>query len=269
MDFTLITYRSLLLKLKQKSYAFPPFKEYIQSSINNHKSSIIILRHDVDRLPANALQMAKLESDLGIKGTYYFRIVLDSYDENIITQIAEMGHEIGYHYEDVDLVNKNSYNQSIIHSFNQEMLIDLAYESFCINLEKFRKIYPVKTICMHGSPLSKYDNKIIWEKYNYRDLGIIGEPYFDIDFNEFAYFTDTGRRWNGNNVNVRDKVTSRYNFNFKSTKDIIDNIDKLPDKIMFTIHPQRWHGKPFLWIKELVMQNIKNVVKKAIVSMNN
>ena len=33
---------------------------------------------------------------------------------------------------------------------------------------------------------------MIWDKYDYKKLGIIGEPSFDIDWNEFAYFTDTG-----------------------------------------------------------------------------
>ena len=37
---------------------------------------------------------------------------------------------------------------------------------------------------MHGSPLSKWDSRAIWEKYDYRALGITAEPYFDIDFNK-------------------------------------------------------------------------------------
>lgn len=131
---------------------------------------------------------------------------------------------------------------------------------------------------MHGSPRAQYDNKIIWQKYDYKELGIIGEPYFDIDFNEFAYFTDTGRRWNGNNVSVRDKVESKHKFNIKSTQQIIDNIDKLLPKVMFTIHPERWHACPvkwsdfifhgdktIAWIKELVYQNFKNLVKRGLV----
>ena len=59
---------------------------------------------------------------------------------------------------------------------------------------------------MHGSPLSKYDNKKIWEKYDYRDFGIIGDPSFDIDYDEVFYITDTGRAWNNSNVSIRDKV---------------------------------------------------------------
>jgi len=61
---------------------------------------------------------------------------------------------------------------------------------------------------MHGSPLSKWDNRDLWKRYNYRDFGIIGEPYFDVNFDKVLYLTDTGRRWDGEGVSVRDKVTS-------------------------------------------------------------
>jgi hypothetical protein len=65
--------------------------------------SVIALRHDVDRSPNYALKTAQIEHDLGIRGSYYFRIVPESFDAGIIERIAELGHEIGYHYEDVDL----------------------------------------------------------------------------------------------------------------------------------------------------------------------
>ena len=60
----------------------------------------------------------------------------------------------------------------------REKLFELAIEDFERNLEKFREFYPVKTICMHGSPLSKWDNRDLWKRYDYRDYGIIAEPYF-------------------------------------------------------------------------------------------
>jgi len=75
-----------------------------------------------------------------------------------------------------------------------------------LDLRRLREFYPVKTICMHGSPLSKYDNKLLWDKYDYRDYGITAEPNFDVDFDEVLYLTDTGRRWDGDRVSVRDKV---------------------------------------------------------------
>jgi len=263
MDFTQTTYKNLLETLSAKKYSFHTFQEYLHSHKQSSNNSVILLRHDVDRLPNNSLNLAILENSHGINGSYYFRVVPESYELDIMQKIANMGHEIGYHYEDVDLVIKNS-GLTIKNENDREKLIDLAYESFSKNLEMLRKNFNIKTICMHGSPRAKYDNKIIWEKYSYKDLGILGEPYFDIDFNEFAYFTDTGRRWNGHKVSIRDKVDSKYKFDLKTTQEIIDNIDQLPNKIMFTIHPERWHDKPLPWMKELVLQNVKNVVKRGL-----
>lgn len=253
-DFTLTSLRCLYEQLSASNYEFYRFDTYLAGAFEQR----IILRHDVDLHPENSLASAMLENSMDITGTYFFRIIPQTFIPDIIGKIADLGHEIGYHYEDMDLVKAENIDHHI----------DLAYESFQRNLEKLRKIVPINTICMHGSPRAKYDNKMIWSKYNYKDLGIIGEPYFDIDFNEFLYLTDTGRRWNGDKVSVRDKVNSKYNFNLRSTQDVINAIPQFPDKIMITIHPQRWNDRFIPWTKELVSQNIKNVIKYGIIKFS-
>lgn len=309
-DFTLKIYRQLLETLLQTGYGFIRFDEFAVSSLSADKSQVrdsgsesqmtVIMRHDVDRKPMNALLMAKLEKEIGIKGTYYFRIVPESFDERIIKEIASLGHEIGYHYEEIDTAYRQlkmnneklkigKSNGTVGQSNNDtstplSMTIDLAYKLFKVNLAKLREAAEVKTICMHGSPLSPYDNKIIWQKYSYKDLGIIGEPYLDIDWTEFGYLTDTGRRWDGSSVSVRDKVESalqgkrlkasssilpQRGRRFRITQDIIENVDVLPEKLMITIHPQRWSDNYLERGKELVLQNLKNVVKKIIVKRRN
>lgn len=273
MDFTFIKYNILLNSLISKGYTFQTFEQFLE----NPSKKVVILRHDVDLRPQNSLVTAKLEHDLGIVGSYYFRIVKESNNPDIIRKIAELGHEIGYHYETMD--TKSS--ELKVPSFElNESLIDQAFEDFCRNLEYFRTLYPVKTICMHGSPLSKYDNKDIWKKYDYKKLGLIGEPYFDIDFSKVLYLTDTGRRWNGERVSVRDKVQKSFNnsvnpqpstvnYTFRHTKDIINAAEKglLPNQIMITVHPQRWNNSPLPWTKELVIQNIKNIVKWGLIKV--
>jgi hypothetical protein len=116
---------------------------------------------------------------------------------------------------------------------------------------------------MHGSPTSKIDNRNIWKTYNYRDFGIIGEPYFDVDFNKVFYLTDTGRCWNGEKYSVRDKVQSAFTQKFSTTTQIIDaaKANSLPDKIMITTHPQRWTDNPLQWSWEYIFQNMKNGIK--------
>jgi len=266
-DFTLKYYTLLLKEFINKSYQFQTFKDYL----NNPWSRVIILRHDVDLLPQNSLKTAEIEHSLGIKGTYYFRAVPESWDEEIILRIHEMGHEVGYHYENMDTISAKSVVRNPKLSYDE--IVEMAYEDFCENLEKLRKLVPVSTICMHGSPKSKYDNKAIWEKYKYKELGIIGEPYYDMDFANAFYLTDTGRRWDGYKVSVRDKIPvhqDRWNqqgLTFHSTKEIIQTAKegKLPDQIMITVHPQRWTNDPKLWLKEFVLQKTKNVVKKFVV----
>jgi len=149
----------------------------------------------------------------------------------------------------------------------------MAWEDFNTNLRRFQKISEIKTICMHGSPRSKYDNREIWSKYDYKELGIIAEPYYDINFDDFFYLTDTGRKWDGWKSSVRDKVPQQKEWIkkglvFRSTKDIINSNQKglLPSRIMFTFHPQRWHEKKIPWFKELIFQSIKNQIKKLIIS---
>lgn len=201
-DFTINTYLQFLDFLSD--YKFYPFVSFPKKS----SQKWAILRHDVDLLPKNSLVFAQIQHRLGIPGTYYFRIIPDSFDPRIIEQIEQLGHEIGYHYEDVDFVAKQMYagNRTVRDkSLNPDLVIERAVESFSANLATLRKYADVKTICMHGSPRSPWDSRLLWGRYHYRDFNLIGEPYFDLDFNQVAYYTDTGRRWDGETVNVRDK----------------------------------------------------------------
>ena len=122
---------------------------------------------------------------------------------------------------------------------------------------------------MHGNPNSKIDNKDIWQQYDYRDFGIIGEPYFDVNFNKIFYLTDTGRSWNGEKYSVRDKVQSNYDYRFKSTPEIIKAIrsEMIPEQIMITTHPQRWTNNVFEWTWEYLFQNAKNKIKYLMIRL--
>jgi len=336
MDFTLKTYMRLLNALQTQGFFFNSFYKYKKKP----SSKTIILRHDIDKLPQNAFRFAQIEHKLGIRGSYYFRAIPESWDEKVISEIAAMRHEVGYHYEDLSFAAAKLKAQGAGHRAQgkelEQEIVKIGIDSFVKNLEKLRKIVSVKTICMHGSPLSKFDNKLLWDKYDYRDYGIIGEPYFDIDFSKVLYLTDTGRRWDGNKVSIRDKVgvshgkrkkekgkweeeigkgregakgrrgegengrgvnvDKRQNVNdksdidwapgtqhpapstsnladqyhFHSTFDIIKAAEagELPDQIMMTFHPQRWTDRPLPWVKELVLQNIKNQIKRYLIIKN-
>jgi hypothetical protein len=216
----------------------------------------------VDDRPENSLRFAEIQSQYGVKGTYYFRMVPQSFNKTVIQCIVDLGHEVGYHYETMDTCRGN---------------MDEAYEEFCRHLSSFREIADVKTISMHGSPISKFDNRDIWKKFDYKKLGILGEPYFDVNFNELFYITDTGRRWDGHLYNVRDKATKENpltneafkNFRVRTTEDLIMSVanGEFPSTAMMNFHPQRWNDVGFVWLNEFVMQNTKNQIKRVLLAL--
>jgi len=144
---------------------------------------------------------------------------------------------------------------------------ELAYDNYLKNLAHFRTFYPVSTICMHGSPENRIDNRDIWKKYDYKADGIIAEPYFDVNYDEVFYITDTGRAWNKKSVIVRDKVETSFDIPISNIDHMMKlaQSDQLPDQLIISTHPHRWFNPGLSWANELVMQNVKNIVKALIV----
>ena len=246
-DFTVNAYNELLDALISAGYEFQTFRDYLKNPLEK----VVILRHDVDKKPENSLRFAEIEHEKGLKASYYFRVVPESLQVDKLLAIKALGHEIGYHYEDMDPAKGDP---------------EKAIKSFVQNLEKLRKLAPIDTICMHGSPLSNYDNKELWRHYDYHEYGIIGEPYFDLDYSNIFYITDTGRKWNNRDASIRDKVNSPFEIEVRSTQHFIELIKagKMPEKMMINTHPQRWNDEVVPWVVELVGQSVKNRVKRML-----
>lgn len=291
-DFTVAMYRKLLLALKESGYAFQTFEEY---SLSPGKK-IVIMRHDVDRRAQNALRLAEVESEMGIKGSYHFRSVSSSNVPEIISSIAGLGHEIAYHYEDMALAAKKAGKTGI---GSGEELASRAFESFRENLAYFRTFYTVRVISMHGSPAQRTDNRLVWKYFDYHECDIICEPYFDLDYSDVLYLTDTGRRWDGDRYNIRDKalvsnsdlqlagfetwkvkpvrgsllnmtndaLEQNTSYKIHSTKEIISLAGSvaLPEKLVVNTHPQRWDDSLIPWINELYLQFVKNQLKRFVI----
>jgi len=255
-DFTLDIYRTLLETLQAKGYQLISYRDYIMTSCRKDEK-FVILRHDVDAKPGNSLKTAQIEASLGAKATYYFRVGKESNNPEIIRAIVALGHEIGYHYEDMSLCGGD---------------IDKAYDHFQTWLDYFRQYYAVETICMHGAPTSKWDGKDLWKKYDYKALGITGEPYMDTDFSDVFYLTDTGRCWDGYKVSVRDKIPghqdewTKAGLTWHTTPQLIAAIEqgRLPKHVMMTTHPQRWTNQKGAWYKEAITQKLKNIIKRIL-----
>ena len=248
-DFTLKAYRELISAFKDKEYKFLTFEEFMTSHADG---KTLILRHDVDEKAWNALEMAKVEKKLGVKATYFFRIVKQSNVPEVITEIVNLGHEVGYHYEDLATAEGD---------------MNKAVASFRQNLLYFRQFYPVKTVCMHGSSTSKYDNRAIWNEHKLSDFGLIGEPYLSVDFNKVYYLTDIGRAWDGGRYAVRDVVANDFGLKMHTSWQIIDTLKDglFPPQAMILAHTLWTDNLPqwyFLQFREYARNNVKLMAKK-------
>ncbi len=240
-DFTLKSYQSLVQAFQNAGYRFLTFEELMTASkvelrdaVHDKEGNFVVLRHDVDELAWNALKMAQLEHRLGVRATYFFRIVKQSNVPEVIRKIVDLGHEVGYHYEDLALTK------------GDEMT---AIQSFKENLDYFRTYYPVKSVCMHGSSTSQYDNRLLWKEHSLSEFGLVGEPYLSVDFEKVFYLTDTGYAWDGGKFATRDVVESHFRLKFHTTQQIVNCIEDghFPQQSLILAHT--------LWTDSLLQWN--------------
>lgn len=247
-DFTLKSYKTLLLAFQQAGYRFLAFEEWMTT---RNEGRTVVMRHDVDELAWNALKMAQLEQALGVRATYFFRVVKQSNVPEVIKQIVALGHEVGYHYEDLALAEGD---------------VKKAMVSFEKNLEYFRSYYPVKSVCMHGSSTSKYDNRLLWKEQQLSDYGLVGEPYLTVDYGKVFYMTDTGYAWDGGKYAIRDMVESGFDLHFHSTKQIVQciNEDHFPEYVLVLAHTL-WTDSVVQWnwlhLREFFRNHLKQMSK--------
>jgi hypothetical protein len=245
MDFTIHKFRTLC-EVVASNYPTITMADYFEG---NKPDKFILMRHDVDRMPGHALATAKIEHELGIRSTYYFRAIKNTFKPDIMKQIEAMGHEVGYHYEDLSVANGDH---------------EKAIQLFASNLKEFREVCDIRTICMHGRPLSKHDNRDMWKKNDFKDFGLKGETYLSAG-SDLNYFSDTGRTW-GQKNSLRDFMPNKTEKLVANTTDDLSNLIKSGNINNFYIltHPERWSMNTSDWSLYYGMDMTVNIVKKGL-----
>jgi len=198
--FSLKLYKKTLIKAKKLGYKFPFLSAY-KKWINQY-SSFILLRHDIDISPLNALQMAELESSLGITSTYYVRMHSAFYNPSaspfldILRKIKKAGHEIGLHYD------CGFYKKKKI-PISKGISIDAGFLGHLIGAE-------VKSISQHKPVMRGWANKIPSRYIN---------AYNEELMSKMTYISESGFKWRG--------------------KPLYDFIGSHP-RIYALIHPDTW-----------------------------
>jgi len=273
--FTYIQYHNLLSVLNEKNcvvLSLNDFRNYFDET-----KIIVGMRHDVDRHPFKALEMAKAEEQYNIKSTWYL-LPTDKYygylDDNntfihincmnnIYQQIQNLGHEIGMHNDLLTVM----------------ILWGLDPKQFNADELTYFDLLGIKMngTTSHGSKIAKETktgNYEIFKEFKRKDsveyegrkysLGIDSLKKFGFSYegnftehNKFIY--DVGGKWtyikylSENQENrifpetdiISDKKNASYerenDIPFERVKEIIENA--VPgDRIIILTHPV-WWGK--------------------------
>jgi hypothetical protein len=202
-DFTERNYRELL-KLAKQNFKF---RFFTSLPLQQHD---LLLRHDVDFSPQRAKALAKIESDLQVGSTYFFRLrgadysILDIEIQKIIFEISSLGHDIGLHFEsegsfksDEELINQLSTDKNLFELITGKILKVFSFHNPNQMMLSMRD--------------SKYSEML--------------NAYSDIYFNKDNYVSDSNGYWR-----------------FRSLRTVLD--DPSTKKLQVLIHPEWWTPEP-------------------------
>ena len=275
LDFSFKKYKEILYAITGSQYKIITIEEYIHNS--NLPDRYIIIRHDVDLDPYCQVKIAELEHHLNIRSSYYFRYTDHIYKKDVIDQVHQMGHAVGYHYE--VFTKAKGDPKKAISIFTEELAnfrVNWACKTVCPHGGSFidhtdgytfkNMIRLIPTILSGGKVFTSYSNFELWDRFSFEEFGIIGDAYKSIDFTNFLYLSDTGRSWN-NKYKRFDKVNSQINqgFNIKTSDDLIKVIrNHGADKIYLLIHAEQWKDSFIDWLGWYAAQLIRQAGKRIV-----
>lgn len=203
MEFSKTGYQTLLETALDAGYRFIPF----DSTLHLKQGNLCLLRHDVDVNLAAALEIAKVESTLGIRSTFFLMLRSPLYNlmgranSRIVQEIIQLEHRIGLHYDDGFCLDKR-------HSIEEWICLEsgILEKMFGVQIKVVSFHQPSRAILSGEMKLNNHVNT-----YNKKEL------------DGFFYVSDSNKIW---------KVESPY--------DIFQK--ELYSKVHLLIHPLWWIG---------------------------
>ncbi len=169
MNFTYDVYKKILNNLKENNYDFSFFED-------ESKGKKVYLRHDIDLDIIGALNMAKIEHNMGINSTWFImpnnRLynIMNRDIIKILKEITDMGHQLGLH------IDASSYNS--VKDLKNDLNKYYEFYKDKINLSK--------TFSFHIPNKELFQNDIKIDGFT--------NAYDSKFFKEITYISDSNRR---------------------------------------------------------------------------
>ena len=222
-SMNLNSYKILIEFFKARNYIFSFFSE--PYSLKN----IIYLRHDVDILVEDAVKLAELENQIGVKSTYFFLVNTNIYNlssyknRNLLNKIISFGHEIGLHYhqdKNEKKINKDEvkYQISILEKIIEKEISIISFHK----PQRYLLNYDKKISKKNHTYMSKFFSKIIYSSDS-RGVWKFGAPtkIKDINKKKSIQLLTHPEWWNS----IKDKQNNRE-YHLKRIRNVFKEFDK-------------------------------------------
>jgi len=165
-------------------------------------SGDVLLRHDVDWSPRNALETARIEAQRGVRATYFFLLSSPFYNlfhrrnRRVLAEIHSLGHDVGLHF------STHQYWERRPPAYRLGERVTMEREALSAVVD------PIETISFHQPP----------EWTLARTFDAFPSTYEPRFFEEIDYRADSRQRW----------------------RDEHPLADGLPDRVQVLTHPGLW-----------------------------
>jgi hypothetical protein len=205
-------------------------EEWVAGPDVDRGAPLLALRHDVDQHPRSVLEMARIERELGVRSSWYFR--WRTADVRAIATVREAGCAVGFHYE---TLSRLALERGARGADEIAALAPAARAGLKAEVEAFAALHgPIRSVCPHGdSRVPRARNAELLRGRDARELGI------EFDVNEAmrgrglaGWLTDRTSaegRWS-DGVDPRERFATRRS------------------PLLCVVHPNNWASGPSLWL---------------------
>jgi len=197
--FSYAHYEHMLRATVDAGYRISSFASY-----DPEYEKTVILRHDVDYTLDGLLTFAEIEVGLGCSATYLFRVHADEYNLfscivwTVLRQLEDMGHEIGLHFEAMNVGRAMKMDPSDVLK-REKVVLEALLGHEVLTCSEHRELSGV----IHVTPFFDEGN----------DPRSAGFRFYAMDktyCQEMKYLSDSNAKWREGDLTLHLKKYDRF-----------------------------------------------------------
>jgi hypothetical protein len=238
-------YRRFLDSARGHGYRLVPLEAWVRDTSEGADGErVMIMRHDVDQHPRSALTMAEIESDLGIRSSWYFR--WRTAHPAVVAELRERGFEIGLHYE---TLTRRALEEGSAEPESDEAIAESRSE-LRDEIAAFEQIFgPIRSVVPHGdSRVPRVRNAELLRGEDCSAYGI------EFDGNE-------AMRGRGIAYWLTDRTAGEGGW--KDGTDPEELLAAGTSPILCLTHPNNWASGPALWLDRVLRGTLPPATGRA------